>query len=113
MRLADSAPLHAHQLVFCHTAQDTGLFVAVHDSDEVDADGCPFTPIHDWRRSILHINNSRWPCLCAVIDVNDLTNSQCYTGFQIFFTITTKHVNHPKHHTFPPPTVGTKRIEYI
>jgi hypothetical protein len=57
MRLADSAPLQASQPVFRHTARDTGLFVAVGDSDEVDADGCPFTPVHDWRWSILHINN--------------------------------------------------------
>jgi hypothetical protein len=58
MRLAYSAPLQASQPVFRHTARDTGLFVAVCDSDEVDADGCPLTPVHDRRCSVLHINNT-------------------------------------------------------
>jgi hypothetical protein len=114
MRLADSAPLQASQPVFCHTARDTGLFVAVCDSDEVDADGCPFTPVHDRRWSILHINNTLVlsGLVYVVMYLNDLIDSRCYTGFRIFLTITIKHISDPNHHTFPLPTVGTKCIEY-
>jgi hypothetical protein len=71
MRLAYSAPLQASQPVFRHTARDTGLFVAVCDSDKVDADGCPLTPVHDRRCSVLHINNT--------FLLSDLVYVLCYT----------------------------------
>jgi hypothetical protein len=52
------------------------------------------------------------PRLSAVMYLNDLTDSRCYTGFRIFLTITTKHISNSNHHTFPLPTVGTKCIGY-
>jgi hypothetical protein len=96
MRLAYSAPLQASQPVFRHTAQDTGLFVAVCDSDEVDADGYPLTPVHDGRCSVLHINNT---CL-----LSGLVYVLCYT----YTTVPTVGATRAfKYFLQSPPSIST------